>query len=1234
MSPIAKKKYYQWITKEALKSEKFKALLKDYKENKQHLDVVGPIKTQAAFMLSALSLLNKDKHSFNFLIAKDELELRNLENLMKAFYPGEVLSFRPRDFNLTKVESSSKDLMHSRLSVISKIFRIDEYDLKPIVITSPRALLQRMPSVSSLKENFLKISLGDRVEPRKLSAKLAKLGYKKVALASQAGEFAQRGDILDIIPIDKKQAQSVPADERQDFYGVRISFFDVDIDQVRLFDPENQRQVEAVKTVLIPPAEEIIISDEKREELVEKVKDFYKEGRQRLFSQSASRDEIEEFSNFMEDDISNIENKLGTEVLDRYLDFIYTEKTSILDFFLASGGRANIFDLKNLQKNLDASQARITTEISELLKQNKTISLAAKNIVTRAEIMTKLDFDFNVLSFALIKQAAFPESKSYSFQSRACDNYKNKDKELFATLNERRDQDKSTYIFVKERNKRDKLNTRLLEKAPGTVNRIVPRALNQGFEWPDADLMVLGNENIYGRSYKTRKRRKPKEAGETIELFSDLKVGDYVVHIEHGIGVYEGLETITTASGTRDYIKISYAKSDTLYLPMEAIEQLSKYVGTSKPKLNRLGGGAWERAKSQARESIKKLATNLLELYATRDEIQGFKFSEDTVWDKEFADDFPYEETEDQLKALDEIKSDMESYKVMDRLLVGDVGFGKTELAFRAMFKAVSNNKQAAMLTPTTVLTQQHYENFVERVKDYPITVRQLSRFASPKEQKETLKGLKNGTVDVVIGTHRLLSSDVEFKRLGLLVVDEEQRFGVDHKEKLKDKYPAVDVLSLSATPIPRTLHMSLSGIRDISVLNEAPNERRSVQTYVMPFDEDVISEAIRREVSRGGQVFYLINNVKNISQAAQRIEDNIPGVRVDIAHGQMPERQLEDVIQSFINDEIDVLVCTTIIESGIDMPNVNTLIITNADRLGLAQIYQIKGRVGRSSRQAYAYITYNSEHVLTEEAQKRLATIRDYTELGSGVKIAMRDLEVRGAGNLLGGEQHGHMNTIGYNLYVKFLEEEIKKLRKEKSKERDDKVKLVNKKDKPELKEAEPEEESTKTEPTEPEKEPKDFKTLIDIDLEAYISPDYIPQEGERIDIYKRLNDIEGKEDYFDIIDELLDRYGDIPKETQALVDLSYVQSQASKFRISRIFIEGKDLILDFSRKYKPNAKMLAALLNLEKYEDEIIFNAKASGYLNWKQKGKFKSKIASNLRQLFLDIEMAVAKIDEQNS
>ena len=646
--------------------------------------------------------------------------------------------------------------------------------------------------------------------------------------------------------------------------------------------------------------------------------------------------------------------------------------------------------------------------------------------------------------------------------------------------------------------------------------------------------VVVSESDIFGGEKKKKKRKRIYE-GEKIASFTDLNIGDYVVHESHGLGIYRGIEKIEVDRTEKDYIKIEYAGGGNLYILATQLEQIQKYAGAGakKPKLNKLGGQEWNKTKSRVRGAVKEIAEDLVKLYAVRQNEQGFAFGTDTVWQKEFEEMFPFEETEDQDIAIAATKADMESTKIMDRLICGDVGYGKTEIAIRAAFKAVQDGKQVVFLVPTTILAQQHYNTFVQRMKDYPIRIEQMSRFRTPAQQKKVIEDLKKGLVDIVIGTHRVLSSDMQYKDLGLLMIDEEQRFGVTHKEKIKKMKENVDVLTLTATPIPRTLHMSLVGIRDMSVLEEAPEERQPIQTYVMEYNEEMVREAITRELSRNGQVYYVYNRVNTIADMAAKIGEMVPDANVAFAHGQMSERELEKIMFSFINGEIDILVATTIIETGLDISNVNTIIIHDSDRMGLSQLYQLRGRVGRSNRTAYAFLMYKRDKVLREIAEKRLAAIREFTDLGSGFKIAMKDLEIRGAGNLLGERQHGHMEAVGYDLYCKMLNEAVKNL---------------------------------KGEDTAP-----DFLTTVELEVDAYIPASYIVNEQQKLDIYKRIAGVETESESAEMKEELLDRFGTVPKSVDNLLRIALLRAQAHKLYIMEI--KGRPGELRFV--YRPDARV-----------------------------------------------------------
>ena len=711
----------------------------------------------------------------------------------------------------------------------------------------------------------------------------------------------------------------------------------------------------------------------------------------------------------------------------------------------------------------------------------------------------------------------------------------------------------------------------------------------EGYEYPMLKFTVISESDIFGKK-KKKKKRKTYE-GKKIQEFAELKPGDYVVHENHGLGIYQGIEKVEVDTVTRDYMKISYADGGILYIPATQMDLIQKYAGadTKPPKLNKLGTPQWKKTKGQVKKAVQLIAKDLVKLYATRQQTEGYVYGPDTVWQREFEEMFPFEETEDQLRAIEDTKKDMESTKIMDRLICGDVGYGKTEIAIRAAFKAVQEGKQVVYLVPTTILAQQHYNTFIQRFKDFPVRVDLMSRFRTQAQQKKTVEDLKKGLVDIVIGTHRVLSKDVGYKDLGLLIIDEEQRSGVTHKEKIKKLRENIDVLTLTATPIPRTLHMSLIGIRDMSVLEEAPMDRMPIQTYVMEYNDEMVREAIERELARGGQVYYVYNRVENIADLALRVQKLVPDARVSYAHGQMNEHQLEDIMYDFINGDIDVLVSTTIIETGLDIANANTMIIQDADRFGLSQLYQLRGRVGRSNRMAYAFLLYQRDKMLKEVAEKRLAAIREFTDLGSGFKIAMRDLEIRGAGNLLGESQSGHMAAVGYDLYCKMLNEAVSQLKGE--------------------------------------KEEADYATTIDLDIDAFIPESYIKNEYQKLDIYKRIATIETEEEMDDMTEELIDRFGDLPKKVQQLLHIAALKSLAHSAYITAIEQKGKDYKFILYEKANLDPAKIPALL--KKYGNNMTFKAEAVPYFLYQKKGRSGKEKGENVLQMLREIIESIREL-----
>ncbi len=1164
----------------------------------QRTNLFGPQDSQKAYLLAALA---QDSQRPLVLLVADELRARTLEANLKAYVlaPDSVALLRPREMVLSTADAASHEAEHARLGVIQAWLR---GEVKVLIVVAA-ALLQRTLAPGTFIAGMLKIQKGQSYAPLALEKALLKLGYERVKRAESPGEFARRGDILDVISLNTAKQEIVSESTESLSFGYRISFFDEEIDDLRAFDPVNQRSIDGVETAYFAPVRELAPFAYDSMSLADEIEAYGEEALIKFRKQAGSSEALQTLKVSLDKELEELRNGLDCPSLERWMGLIMGEDVyTILDYIDYKNALMAVDEPVQMKHRLDGAQADFQQRFSTLLLKGQTVPLAAEAQIASVDVMKALDSRKQLISLATMRSSGngFPRATDRSIQGRDAEHFHGQDDKLLAWLRTMAAAGEHIHLLVHSPDRLEGIRAFVAKN--GLAVRVIERELKEGFVYPSAKLIVCGAQDLFGIQRKSRKRKENNAL--RINFFSDLQPGEKVVHESYGIGLYEGITNTNDAAGTRrDYLTVMYANNERLYLPMEQLSLLQKYVGSESKdvKLSRIGGAEWGRQKEKARSSIKKLATDLVKLYSLRKEKKGHAFSPETPWDREFADSFPYEETDDQLRSIREISADMESTRVMDRLLCGDVGFGKTEVAFRAVFKCVQDGMQAAILAPTTVLAQQHYQNFLERIGSFPVRVGHLSRFASAKERAKTVRGLKSGAIDVVIGTHRILSKDVMFKNLGLLVVDEEQRFGVDHKEKLKALTPTVDVLSMSATPIPRTLHMSMSGIRDISVIDEAPEDRRPVQTYVLEFDEALVQDAILREIARDGQVFYLHNNTHTILEKAAQLEQLLPGARILIAHGQMSERELEDVIMNFVEGEADILVCTTIIESGIDMPRVNTLIVEHADRMGLAQLYQLRGRVGRSERQAYAYITYQRDKVLTEIAEKRLATIRDFTELGAGFKIALRDLEVRGAGNLLGAEQHGQLNAIGYDLYTRMLDEEIQ-LAKAESDTEDGIV---------------PSAVQVKT-----------VECVLELTLDSYISSDYISDDGERMDIYRRIAQINDLEIYRDVVDELLDRYGDPPLSVTTLMDIAYLRARAAGMGFAKISVVKDSAVFTYSTEIRPDMEQLSKLMNLADYKGQLLFNAGTRPYVVYRGIGNDKTTYPAKLKKLFAQLEVVGAR------
>lgn len=957
------------------------------------------------------------------------------------------------------------------------------------VVTSIDGCMDFLESLEKIKEQLIHYESDSTVDTEQLKNQLVALGYERVGQVEMPGQFSVRGGIVDIYCLTEENPW-------------RIELWGDEIDSIRSFDPESQRSLENLEELTIYPAVEHIGDKDMVSFL-----DYFPEERTIIFLDEPNR--LTEKGGAVEEEYR--QSRMHRE-----------EKGS-----------------RNLPENWLCSFEQLQKE----LNKRNCISVCALEP----------------------KQAGWKVREKFYLEVKSISAYNNSFELLVKDLHQYKKQGYRIALLSGSRTRAERLAKDLQEEGlaafygqdydreicPGEIMVVYGHA-KKGFEYPLIKFAVMTESDIFGQEQK--KKKKKNYSGSRIQDFAELSVGDFVVHEKHGLGIYRGIEKVEVDRIVKDYIKIEYRGGSNLYIPATQLDCLQKYSGadaSKAPKLNKLGTQEWNKTKSKVRGAVKNIAKELVELYAVRQEKEGYVCGPDTVWQREFEEMFPYEETEDQLSAIEDAKRDMESTRIMDRLICGDVGYGKTEVALRAAFKEVQESRQVAYLAPTTILAQQIYNTFVQRMKEFPVRVELLCRFRTPAQQKKAIEDLKKGQVDVIIGTHRILSKDVQFKNLGLLIVDEEQRFGVTHKEKIKQLKKDVDVLTLTATPIPRTLHMSLIGIRDMSVLEEPPMDRMPIQTYVMEYDEETVREAINRELRRGGQVYYVYNRVTDIADVALRIAKLVPDARVDFAHGQMSERELENVMYSFVNGDIDVLVSTTIIETGLDISNVNTMIIHDSDRYGLSQLYQLRGRIGRSNRTAYAFLMYRKNVMLKETAEKRLAAIREYTDLGSGFKIAMRDLELRGAGNLLGAQQHGHMNAVGYDLYCKMLNEAVKEAKGIHTME--------------------------------------DFETSVDLNVDAYIPDSYISNEFQKLDIYKRIAGIETQQDYDDMLEELLDRFGEPGKAVLNLLAIAKLKAIAHQGYVTEIKQTGKTVRFTLYEKARLNTEGFPALM--QKYRRGLQF-------------------------------------------
>ncbi len=1084
------------------------------------------------------------------------------------FYDRNVMLYPAKDLIFFQADIHGNRLTTERIRCLRRLS-----EGTPLtVITTFDALMTPQPPLEAWSSWVLHLNKQTSVDEGKLSAKLVELGYENAYQVEAPGQFSIRGGIVDIFDLTEENPY-------------RIELWGDEIESIRSFDVLSQRSIEKLESVAIYPATELVLT---KQELKAGLACIREEGkkqaevlRKQMKTEEAHRIEMQVRE--LSETLLELGLSYNAVNLESYVRYFVAELTSFLTCFSLEGSCVFLDEPLRIKEHVDAVEFEFRESMSHRAEKGYILPGQMDVLYPAAEAAAKLGA-LRVVSLSTMegKNPFLQTDNKYAVQARSLSSYNNSFDALVKDLKAYKKKGYRILLLSGSRTRAKRLaedlreleisafytEDPLREVQPGEVMTAYGR-VKKGFEYPLLKFMVIAESDIFGAE-KKKKRKKKVYQGQRIQDFNDLKVGDFVVHESHGLGIYQGIEKVEVDHVTKDYMKISYRDGGVLYVLATGLDVIQKYASAdagAKPKLNKLGTQEWTRTKTKVRSAVEEVASDLVELYAARQAAKGYCYGQDTVWQREFEEMFPFEETEDQISAIAATKEDMESDKIMDRLICGDVGYGKTEIAIRAAFKAVQENKQVVYLVPTTILAQQHYHTFVERMKDFPVRIDLLSRFRSAAEQKKTVADLKKGMVDIVIGTHRVLSADVQYKDLGLLIIDEEQRFGVAHKEKIKKLKENVDVLTLTATPIPRTLHMSLVGIRDMSVLEEAPEDRLPIQTFVCEYNEEMVREAIVRELARQGQVYYVYNRVNNIADVAAAVGDLVPEANVAFAHGQMKESELERIMYDFVSGEIDVLVATTIIETGLDISNVNTMIIHDSDQMGLSQLYQLRGRVGRSNRTAYAFLMYKRDKVLKEVAEKRLEAIREFTDLGSGFKIAMRDLEIRGAGTLLGKSQHGHMQAVGYDLYCKMLNEAVR------TKKGIDVI--------------------------------EDFNTMVDLDVDAYIPAEYIVNETQKLDIYKRIAGIENERECDDMREELLDRFGQIPKSAENLLRIALIRSHAHALFMPEV--KGKDEKVRFTLLPDAAVRVENIPLLIGEFNGRLRFDPKAGPafFLNYKKCG-----------------------------
>jgi len=1157
-----------------LELQEYDNLVQALKSGKGPLQVTGTLDSQKVHLMYELG--EASAFAWKLVVTYDDTRAKEIYDDLRSF-TSRVWLYPAKDLLFYSADIHGNLMTRQRIAVLRRLME----DREGVVVTTMDGLMDHLLPLKYLREQSITVESGQVIDLDVWKERLIAMGYERVAQVDGMGQFSIRGGIVDIFPL----TEEVP---------VRIELWDDEVDSIRTFDLESQRSVEQLENITIYPAAEVVLS---ADQLAAGIRRLEKEEKtyEKALREQHKPEEAHRIHTIIGELRSGLDEGWRIGGLDAYIRYFCPDTVSFLEYFPQGESVIFLDEPARLKEKGETVELEFRESMVHRLEKGYLLPGQTELLYPAAEILARMQKPYAVMLTGLDqKLPGMKVNQKFSIDVKNVNSYQNSFEILIKDLTRWKKEGYRVILLSASRTRASRLASDLREYDlraycpdgregesgnaggegsgsadtgnPGAVNTSVRKVrpgeilvtygnLHRGFEYPLLKFVFITEGDMFGVEKKRKRRKKTNYQGKAIQSFTELSVGDYVVHEEHGLGIYKGIEKVERDKVIKDYIKIEYGDGGNLYLPATRLESIQKYAGAEakKPKLNKLGGTEWNKTKTRVRGAVQEIAKDLVKLYAARQEKAGFQYGTDTVWQREFEELFPYDETDDQMDAIDAVKTDMESRRIMDRLICGDVGYGKTEVALRAAFKAVQDSKQVVYLVPTTILAQQHYNTFVQRMKDFPVRVDMLSRFCTPARQKRTLEDLRKGMVDIVIGTHRVLSKDMQFKDLGLLIIDEEQRFGVAHKEKIKHLKENVDVLTLTATPIPRTLHMSLAGIRDMSVLEEPPVDRTPIQTYVMEYNEEMVREAINRELARNGQVYYVYNRVTDIDEVAGRVQALVPDAVVTFAHGQMREHELERIMADFINGEIDVLVSTTIIETGLDISNANTMIIHDADRMGLSQLYQLRGRVGRSNRTSYAFLMYKRDKLLREEAEKRLQAIREFTELGSGIKIAMRDLEIRGAGNVLGAEQHGHMEAVGYDLYCKMLNQAVLALKGETLEE-------------------------------------DSYDTVVECDIDAYIPGRYIKNEYQKLDIYKRISAIETEEEYMDMQDELMDRFGDIPRSVENLLKIASIRALAHQAYVTEVVINRQEVRLTMYQKAKLQVEKIPDMVRSYKGDLKLV--------------------------------------------